>query len=118
MTNVALEKITEIGSRAFETAKHLGEVNVRVGGKLMERQVEAVDFFLQSTLDQVKRITGAKSYDDVMAANAEFAKAVSEKVVSDARAAAELTAEVRDELVELVKGGADVVSLKLPQKAA
>lgn len=112
MQTMAIDKFNELGTRAYETAKQIGEMNARVGSKLVDKQVEIMDFYVKFGIEQMQRVGAAKSYQDVLAANTEFNKGLTEKLITEARAAADLTAEVRADLVELFKTGAAAVEVK------
>ena len=116
MQIMTLDKLNDLGTRTYETAKHLGELNNRVGRSLIEKQVQLVDFCLKSGMEQLHRVRQAKTLQDVLAANTEYVQGVTERLISDAREAADLTAEARNEFTTLL--GDRVPTLDAPASAA
>ena len=95
----------QFNKTAMESVKKVGEINMRVFERMAEQQMAAATDWLEGSVKQVEVLTGAKDIQSVFQAQSAYAAAVSDKVASHAKKAAEILAEAKDDYSKLVEEG-------------
>ena len=81
------------GTAAFEVIKEAGEINRKTFEKLFQQQVELVGQSVDTGVRQLKALSEAKSYQDLLAEQARIVEETGQQFVTHAR---EVIAAVRD----------------------
>jgi hypothetical protein len=111
MQNDFLKNIETLNKAAIESARKLGDINVRTMEKLAQRQIEATADYLEGGVDMQAAVKE----------QARLNTELNEKFVEHAKKAAEVLGEVKDELTDWAQDGMKVVgapSGKETKKAA
>jgi phasin family protein len=95
--NEGFEMFNDLGSKGYESARQLGELNLRAMEKLVTRQMDAVNLVMESGLRQVQLATEAKGYSDLVKGQLELAKELGERVMEESRSNVKLASDTRDE---------------------
>jgi phasin family protein len=108
-----LDAINELSNKGYEAARELGELNLRTMEKLVARQMDMMNMFMESSLRQVVMASEAKGYNDLIKNQIEMTKEVTERVMNESREAVKFASDTRDEYRAWMESGMEVVSENL-----
>jgi hypothetical protein len=94
---VNLEAMKEIGVAGFESARSLGELNLRTWEKLVENQTAVFGLFVDAGIELVKSTTEQKDIKDLVNAEMNVAKQFGENLVVKSREALQVANNARDD---------------------
>lgn len=98
MEKSTLDTMNDVGKRAYEAAKELGEINARSTEKMLQKQLDALNLYMQTGVQQMQLLMEAKGYQDVLAGQARISSEYTEKLLDNTRAMMEIATKARDEL--------------------
>lgn len=101
-----VDTVSELNGKALEAAKAVAEINKRTVDKIAQQQLALVGEALEGGAKQLKLLQETKDYKEYFAAQAEFAKEGTEKVLAAARDTLSVLTSARDEFNALVEQGA------------
>lgn len=105
MQNDYLKNIETLNKAAIESARKLGEINMRTLEKLAQRQIEATADYLDGGIKQLKLISESKDIQAAAKEQARLNSELNEKFVEHAKKAAEVFGQVKDELTDWAQEG-------------
>ena len=105
MQNDFLKNIETLNKAAIESARKLGDINVRTLEKLAQRQIEATADYLEGGVKQLKLMSESKAMQAAVKEQARLNTELNEKFVEHAKKAAEVLGEVKDELTDWAQDG-------------
>lgn len=117
MQKETIEMMNELGNTTYNAFKQLGEINLRVGEKLAQKQLAAMDVYMQAGVQQAELVASVKDMRDLVAAETALVKATSEKLLANWRESLEVAAEGRSELSAWMEKGVEGAAENI-QKAA
>ncbi|MCG6941042.1 MAG: phasin family protein [Thiohalocapsa sp.] len=80
-----------------ERLNALGELNLKVAEKMVARQMDAMNLFMEQGVRMLKLATEAKGYSELYKGQVEMAKDVSEKLMAESKTNMTLAGEIRDD---------------------
>ena len=80
-----------------ERLNALGELNLKVAEKMVARQMDAMNLFMEQGVRMLKLATEAKGYSELYKGQVEMAKDVSEKLMAESKTNMALAGEIRDD---------------------
>jgi hypothetical protein len=95
--NDTINVANEIAKKGFERLASLGELNVRIFERLIARQIDAANLYVEHGARVAKLATESKGYDELVKAQAEAAKELGERLLAESKTNASLAGEVRDD---------------------
>lgn len=98
-----LEMVNQFNEKMFDSAKRLGELNLRTFESIAAKQAQVMNDCLESSAKQYEVLTTAKDYKVAVAAQSELLKGCNEKFLANLRETAEMMSSVRDELTGMVE---------------
>ena len=110
-----LEAVNELSSKSYEAARELGELNLHTMEKLVSRQMDMMNMFMESGLRQVTMASEAKGYNDLIKSQIEMTKEVTERVMNESREAVKFANDARDEYRAWMESGMEVLNENLNQ---
>ena len=116
-----LENVQSFGTTGYETLRTLTELNVRTFEKLVEKQAETFNLFVDAGIELVKLSTEVKDAKAFVEGEVELAKQLGENLVTKSKESLEITTEVRDEYRTWVESNVEAFTAKaneVAQKAA
>jgi len=105
-----LETINELSGQGYEAVRQLGELNLRTMDKLVGRQMDVLNLFMESGLRQVTMAAESKGYNELFKGQVELAKELTERVMNESRENVKLAGDTRDEYRAWYEQGVERVS--------
>ncbi len=109
MQNDILKNIETLNKATIESAKRLGEINMRIFEKLAQRNIEAASDYLDGSMQQLKLMGESKDIQATAKEQARLGTELNEKFVQHAKKTAEVLNEVKGELTDWAKDGMNAV---------
>ncbi len=100
MQNDNLKNIETQNKAAIESAKRLGDINMRTFEKLAQRNIEAAADYLDGSVRQLKLMGEAKDIQTAVTEQARLGTELNEKFVEHAKKTAEVLSEVKGEFTD------------------
>jgi phasin family protein len=105
MKNVFFENFSGLGENGFDTAKRIGEINVRAGEKLLAQQFELAKAWLDTSVKSLELMGTGKTYQELLAGQAQIAQEYGQRCMEGYRNAFDIMSAAREALVEVVDEG-------------
>lgn len=118
MQTQILSSIEKFNQSMIDSAKALGDIQIRTLERLTERQIEMASDYLDSGMKQFKLVGESKDPQGVLSAQSKLATEYGEKFVEHAKKTAEIFAETKSELTGWVEEGMKAVGTNPLTKAA
>jgi hypothetical protein len=96
-TNDMLNTYNELTNKGVERINALGELNLKVAEKMVGRQMDAMNLFMEQGVRLMKLATEAKGYSDYYKGQVDMAKEVTERMMQESKTNMHLAGEIRDE---------------------
>jgi phasin family protein len=113
MHNDILKNIETLNKATIESAKRLGEINMRAFEKLTQRNIEATTDYLDGSMQQFKLMGESKDIQATAKEQARLGTELNEKFVEHAKKTAEVLTEVKGELTDWAQDGMNAVGTPL-----
>ena len=107
------DQFNELQKKNLEAAMRLAQISIENSQKIMELQVQTAKALFEEGVQNAKALTTVKEPKEMMDLRAAYAQSTAEKMLSCAKAIAEITAATQAEVGKMVgeqlsTGGADV----------
>ncbi len=109
MQDDILKNIEKLNKATMESAKRLGEINMRTFEKLTQRNMEVVSDYLEGSMQQLKAMGESKDMQAAAKEQARLGTELNEKIVGHAKKTAEVLDQVKGELTDWAKDGMNAV---------
>ncbi len=116
-----LENLKDFGTISYATLRALTELNIRTFEKLVEKQAETFNLFVDTSIEMAKLTTEAKDPKEFVEGEVELTKRLGETLVAKGRESLEIATEVRDEYTSFAGSNVESFAAKVnevAQKAA
>jgi phasin family protein len=116
-----IEMINEINSKGYDSFLKLSDITLKAWNQAMDKQMEAYSSLMNSGLEQVKLISEAKDYQQVIRGQMDFTRKFGEEMVNGTRQAVELGQQTGEELRAWFESGLSSVNeqvFKVVEQAA
>ncbi len=113
MQNDFLKTIETFNNAAIESAKRLGDINLRTMERLAQRHIEATADYLQGGVRQLELMGEGKDVQTVAKDQANLTTELNEKFAEHAKKTAEVLNEVNSELTDWAQDGIKAVAVPL-----
>ena len=114
MSNEMIENINKMGKSSYDSMKELYEINLKVYSQLAEQQVAFANLLIDSTTTQMKMLSKAKGYKDIVSGQSQILSEMTEKAQGIARNTMDIVNESKDEVSAWVEKGVKEVSAVVP----
>lgn len=105
-----IEMINEINSKGYDSFLKLSDITLKAWNQVMDKQMEAYASLMNSGLEQVKLISEAKDYHQVIRGQMDFTRKFGEEMVNGTRQAVELGQQTGEELRAWFESGLSSVN--------
>lgn len=95
--NDTFKTVNEITTKGVERMSSLGELNLRIFERLAARQVDAMNLAVEHSVRLAKLPTETKDVGEFFKAQAEAAKELGERVMSESKVNLQLAGQTRDD---------------------
>jgi hypothetical protein len=96
-TNDMLNTYNDLTNKGVERINALGELNLKVAEKMVARQMDAMNLFMEQGVRMMKLATEAKGYSDFYKGQVDMAKEAAERLVQESKTNMHLAGEIRDD---------------------
>jgi len=96
-TQNVMNTYKDLTDQNVERLNALGELNLKVAEKMVTRQMDAVNLFMEQGVRMLKLATEAKGYSELYKGQVEMAKEMSEQVMAESKTNMALAGEIRDD---------------------
>jgi len=93
----------EFAQSTFETARRMGDVNLRAGEKLLEQQLAMSSALFETGARNLELMSQAKTPQEALNGQAKLVQACGEQWLNSCRGTLEILAEARDTAGELIE---------------
>jgi hypothetical protein len=116
-----IETLNDFGNTGYQNMRDLGEINLKVWEKMMEKSLENAKFWTDTGVRQMELMLGAKDFKQMMENQVALTKEVGERLVEQSYAGLQITQDTGDEYRAWFEKSVDTVAEKVSnvaQKAA
>lgn len=103
MQKEILEMVKQFNENVLNSAKRMGEVNMRTYEKLVAKQAQIVNECFETSTKQMEALSKVKDYKDAVELQSGLMKGCSDKWLANVREAAEMVNVARDEMTAVVE---------------
>ncbi len=93
-----IELINEINSKGYDSVRQLTDISLKAWNQAMEKQMASYSSLMNSGLEQMKLISEAKDYHEVVRSQMDLTRKIGEEMMTGARDAVELSQKTGEEL--------------------
>jgi hypothetical protein len=87
----------DLFTQSLERMSALGELNLKLGERMAQRQLDAVNLYLEQGTRMMQLGTEAKGYADLYKGQVEMTRDMGAKLMDESRANMQIAGELRDE---------------------
>ena len=123
MTNAkeSIEMINEMSTNSYNSLRQLSDINMMAWNKLMENQMDVVTSLMENSIEQMKLISEAKDYQEVVRGQMDMTRKLGETVLDKTRETVELAQKTGEDYRTWIEGSmanANEQLAKAAEKAA
>jgi len=96
-TQDVMNTYKDLANQNVERLNTLGELNLKVAEKMVSRQMDAMNLFMEQGVRMLKLATEAKGYGELYKGQVEMAKEMSEQLMAASKTNMALAGEIRDD---------------------
>lgn len=94
----SIEMINEFSSNGYDSFRKLSDITLKAWNQAMEKQMDAYSALMNSGLEQIKLVSEAKDYHEVVRGQMDFTRKIGEELVNTTREAVELNQKTGEEV--------------------
>ncbi len=102
MTNQTLDLLTEYNSKALESLRALGDLNVNAAEWFINKQVELSNILMEAGLQSSKEISAAKTPTDALEASGKLVQTVADTMTGYVKESAANATKTREDLKAVI----------------
>lgn len=111
------EAFNRMGETFLETTKHIAEINVKAGERLLEQQAELASQWVNAAQRNVDLAAKAIGYQELFAGQAQIAQEYGQQVLAGYRRAAEVVSDASKQVAQAVEQAARSTTEDVKQTA-
>jgi len=108
----------EAAKQGYENVRQLGDLNLSVWNRILDRQVDALGLWLDAGSRQVELLTTSKNYQDYLGAQTKLTRELAEGLMQQGRATLDSVAAAREQYGAWVEKSLNSTTEKWSQAAA
>jgi phasin family protein len=93
-----IEMINEINSKGYDSLRQLTDITLKAWHTAVDKQIAVYSSLMNSSLEQIKLVSEAKDYQEVVRGQMDLTRRVGEEMVSSSREAVELGQKTGEEI--------------------
>jgi len=94
----SIEMINEFSSNGYDSFRGLSDITLKAWNQAMEKQMDAYSALMNSSLEQIKLISEAKDYHEIVRGQMDLTRKIGEELVNKTREAVELNQKTGEEV--------------------
>ncbi|KAA6187378.1 phasin family protein [Thiohalocapsa marina] len=92
-----LNTYNDMANKSVDQMNALGELNLKIAEKMVARQMDMMNMFVEQSVRMMKLATEAKGYNEYYKGQVEMTKDIADKMMSESKANMHMAGEIRDE---------------------
>jgi len=96
-TTDTLKTINDMTTKSVERMNSFGELGMRAAEKMLARQMDTMNFYMDHSMRLMKLATESKGYNDFLKGQVEAAKSLSERFMDEGKVSMQIMGEVRED---------------------
>jgi phasin family protein len=97
-TKENIEMINEINSKGYDTMRQLSDITLKAWNSAVDQQIAAYTSLMNSSMEQVKQVSEAKDYHEVVRSQMDMTRKIGEELVANTRDAVDLSQKTGEEV--------------------
>jgi phasin family protein len=93
-----IDMINEINSKGYDSFRQLSDITLKAWNTAVDKQIEAYTSLMNSSMEQLKLVSEAKDYHEVVRGQMDLTRKLGEEMVSNTRDAVELSQKTGEEV--------------------
>ena len=93
-----IEMINEINSKGYDSFRQLTDITLKAWNQAVDKQIEAYTSLMNSSLEQIKLVSEAKDYHEVVRGQMDLTRKIGEEMVNNTREAVEMSQKTGEEV--------------------
>jgi phasin family protein len=94
----SIEMINEISNKGYDSFRQLSDITLKAWNQAMEKQMDAYSALMNSSVEQIKLISEAKDYHEIVRGQMDLTRKIGEELVNKTREAVELNQKTGEEV--------------------
>lgn len=112
-----IEMINELSNKGYGSLRQLTDITLKAWNQTMDKQVEIYTSLMNSSLEQIKLVSEAKDYQEVVRGQMDLTRKIGEEMVSSTRDAVELGQQTSEEIRGWFEGNLSSIDEQLSKAA-
>ena len=108
----------EAAKRGYDNVRQLGDLNLSVWNRMLDRQMDALGVWMDAGSRQVEMLTASKDYQEYLGAQTKLGRELAEGLVQQSRTTLDSVGEVREEYRTWAESSLNGVTEKWNQAVA
>jgi phasin family protein len=93
-----IEMINEINSKGYDSFRQLSDITLKAWNSAVDQQIAAYTSLMNSSMEQIKTVSEAKDYQEVVRGQMDMTRKIGEEMVANTRDAVELSQKTGEEV--------------------
>lgn len=93
-----IEMISEINTKGYDSFRQLADITLKAWNEAMDKQMEIYSSLMNSSLEQIKLVSEAKDYHEVVRGQMDMTRKIGEEMVNNTREAVEMSQKTSEEV--------------------
>jgi phasin family protein len=93
-----IEMINEINSKGYDSFRQLSDITLKAWNTAVDKQIAAYTNLMNSSMEQIKLVSEAKDYQEIVRGQMDLTRKIGEEMVSNTRDAVELSQKTGEEV--------------------
>ncbi|MEJ2395091.1 MAG: phasin family protein [Candidatus Thiodiazotropha sp.] len=93
-----IEMMNEINGKGYDSFRQLTDITLNAWNQAIEKQMETYSSLMNSSLEQIKLVSEAKDYHEVVRGQMDMTRKLGEEMVNNTREAVEMSQKTGEEV--------------------
>jgi phasin family protein len=93
-----IEMMNEINGKGYDSFRQLTDITLNAWNQAIEKQMDTYSSLMNSSLEQIKLVSEAKDYHEVVRGQMDMARKLGEEMVNNTREAVEMSQKTGEEV--------------------
>ena len=94
----SIEMINEINGKGYDSFRQLTDITLNAWNQAIDKQMEAYSSLMNSSMEQIKLVSEAKDYHEVVRGQMDLTRKIGEELVTNTREAVEMSQKTGEEV--------------------
>jgi phasin family protein len=94
----SIDMINEINSKGYDSFRQLSDITLKAWNSAVDQQIAAYANLMNSSMEQIKLVSEAKDYQEVVRGQMDMTRKIGEELVANTRDAVELSQKTGEDV--------------------